>query len=145
MGAKMQSLNVEGYELLDDVLARAYRQAAAGKGMERHAAGEPFHEQPMQSISDLVGVGFCIGQAIKKSHESQRLPRDMAVAELLGAINYLAGAVIFIERSQQVRVPANDNERPLPLVSVAHVCEDCTDSARCAGVGHCQHAVEAVS
>jgi hypothetical protein len=119
---------VSGYEKLDDVLARAYRQASEGKGVERHADGEPFHEQPMQIISDLVGVGFCIGQAIKKAHESQRLPHDRAVAELLGSINYLAGAVIAMERRHQINLdkltsPANDNNQVW--------CKNCIDKSDC--------------
>jgi hypothetical protein len=35
-----------------------------------------------------------LGQAIKKILESQRLPKGAAIHELLGAINYLAGAII---------------------------------------------------
>lgn len=86
---------VPGYELLADVLDRAYHQAASGKGSERHAEGnEPFDEQVMQDMARRFGVGSLLGQAFKKSHESQRLPLDRGVRELLGAINYLAGAVI---------------------------------------------------
>ena len=91
-------LNVEGYEMLGDVLSRAFDQAASGKGAERHAQGELFENQPMQVIADMVGIGFPLGQAIKKIQESQRLPLDGAVRELLGAINYLAGAIIKLER-----------------------------------------------
>ena len=89
--------DVEGYERLDDVLTRAYDQAARGKGAERHANGKPFHEQPMQTIAQQVGVGFITGQAMKKLGESAALPRDRAIRELLGAIVYAAGAVIFLE------------------------------------------------
>jgi len=90
---------VPGYEQLADVLERAYQQAAVGKGAQRHVnAGEPFHEQVMQIGAKRFGVGCLLFQAFKKSEESQRLPVDRAVAELLGAINYLAGAVIAIER-----------------------------------------------
>lgn len=94
-------MEVPGYERLADVLQRAYDQAAVGKGKERHAQGLPFHEQPMQRMSDLYGVGFTLGQAAKKSQESQRLPHDRAITELLGAINYLAGAVVYLERTKQ--------------------------------------------
>jgi hypothetical protein len=86
-----------GYHQLADVLRRAYRQAATGKGAERHAQGQPFEAQPMQHLIGLYGVGFATGQAAKKAQESHRLPRERAVAELLGAINYLAGAVVAIE------------------------------------------------
>jgi hypothetical protein len=96
--------SVPGYLSLSRVLIRAYEQAAKGKGAERHAQGRRFEEQPMQDLCDLYGVGFALGQAGKKAQESQRLPRDRAVAELLGAIVYLAGAIVHMERSEG---PAN--------------------------------------
>lgn len=99
--------NAPGYEKLDDVLTRAFNQAANGKGKERHADGRPFHEQPMQTIAQQVGVGFITGQAMKKLGESTKLPRDRAIHELLGAIVYAAGAVIFLE-SVQSEVPIDD-------------------------------------
>lgn len=88
---------VPGYERLADVLARAYTQAAIGKGAERHARGEPFHEQVIIEGARRFGTGALLFQAYKKSEESQRLPKDAAIRELLGAINYLAGAVISLE------------------------------------------------
>lgn len=92
---------VPGYDKLADVLTRAYQQAANGKGKERHANdGVPFEEQPMSAINGLLGStdGF-LYQAMKKAVESKRLPKERAVAELFGAINYLAGAVIALERT----------------------------------------------
>lgn len=86
------------YSALAQVLQRAYEQAALGKGRERHGQGLPFDSQPMQTISRLVGTNRgMLYQAVKKCQESTRLPRDAAVFELLGAINYLAGAVIYLE------------------------------------------------
>ena len=91
-------MNTPGYESLANVLQRAYGQAAQGKGAERHACDRPFTEQPMQSISELLGTpDGLLYQAMKKIQESKRLDKDAGVRELLGAINYLAGAVIFIE------------------------------------------------
>ena len=93
--------DVPGYERLAGVLIRAYAQAAEGKGAERHAQGQPFHAQPMQQLIQLYGVGFALGQAAKKAQEAPRLPTvERQVAELLGAINYLAGAVIALEAGQ---------------------------------------------
>ena len=91
------TLSAPGYDALADVLARAFEQAASGKGAQRHGQGQAFDEQPMQTIAQLVGVGGPLYQAIKKAQESMRMPPDAAVRELLGAINYLAGAVIFLE------------------------------------------------
>jgi hypothetical protein len=88
-----------GYEQLAAVLDEALRQAQAGKGRERHGSGEPFVEQPIVQIcEDLGSPQFAIGQARKKSRESLRLPHDRARAELLGAINYLAAAVLVLDR-----------------------------------------------
>lgn len=90
---------VPGYEQLQDVLQSAMDQASMGKGAERHANDLPFHEQPMQSVSDMLdsdaGLAF---QAIKKIREGRCLPHDARERELLGAINYIAGMVIFHRR-----------------------------------------------
>lgn len=87
------------YASLTSVLVRAYEQAADGKGAERHAQGQLFDQQPMQQLIRLYGVGFALGQAAKKAQEAQRLPTvERQVTELLGAINYLAGAVIALEK-----------------------------------------------
>ena len=91
--------NNDNYHSLADVLARAYAQAAKGKGAVRHADGRPFTEQPMQTISELLGTHEgLLYQAMKKIQESNRLEKEPAIRELLGAINYLAGAIIFLER-----------------------------------------------
>lgn len=97
MESSMTKMTEPGYEKLADVLERAYDQAARGKGKERHADNDPFHEQVMQIGARKFGTGALLFQAFKKSEESQRLPHDRAIAELLGAINYLAGAVIAME------------------------------------------------
>lgn len=84
------------YHTLANTLLDAYTQAAFGKGKERHAIGEtPFDVQPMANINRQLGSvhGF-IYQAHKKSLEAMRLPHGRDINELLGSINYLAGAVI---------------------------------------------------
>lgn len=94
-------MTVPGYEELAAVLRRAYAQAATGKGAERHAQGQRFERQPMQDLIRLYGVGFALGQAAKKSQESMRLPtKERKVAELLGAIVYISGAIISIEQDE---------------------------------------------
>ncbi len=91
--------NNDDYHSLSSVLARAYEQAAKGKGAVRHADGRPFDEQPMQTISELLGSHQgLLYQAMKKIQESNRLDKDAAILELLGAINYIAGAIVFLER-----------------------------------------------
>ena len=96
-----------GYECLAEVLDAALMQAASGKGAERHAGSRPFATQPMQEITRMVGVGFPLGQAMKKAQEAgtmaSRGQTDAARRELLGAINYVAGAVLAINAMQQAR------------------------------------------
>jgi hypothetical protein len=86
------------YRRLQNVLDRAFAQAASGKGHERHANGLSFEQQPMQTISDSLGTNAgLLFQAAKKAQESQRMDPDAAVRELLGAINYIAGAIVWLE------------------------------------------------
>ncbi|WP_441253685.1 hypothetical protein [Bradyrhizobium sp. 613_E4_N2_2] len=94
------TLSAPGYDVLGAVLMRAFDQAASGKGAQRHGQGQAFDEQPMMTIASLVGIGGPLFQAMKKAQEAQRLPRDAAVHELLGAINYLAGAIIHLESQE---------------------------------------------
>ena len=90
----------DGYRSLASVLAAAIEQAASGKGKERHArAGEPFEQQKICEITRRVGFGFPLGQAIKKAEEAPRLG-DRASDELLGAINYLAAAVLVMREEE---------------------------------------------
>lgn len=101
---------VKGYEKLVAVYQDAHDQAAKGKGDERHANGQPFHEQRMQQISGLLrssdGMAF---QAIKKLTEGLQF-EDHArrEAELLGALNYIAGIVIYYRESQDTHPLDND-------------------------------------
>lgn len=83
---------------LQFVLDLAYAQAMRGKGAERHAYGaqEPFEDQlicEMDKRLDGNGAGP-LYQAVKKIYESRRLPPDKAREELLGAINYIAAAIL---------------------------------------------------
>lgn len=100
LNATVFTLTSPGYDKLAEVLSRAFAQAAVGKGKERHARGEPFHEQVICIGARKFGVGSLLFQAFKKSEESQRLEKDAAVRELLGAIVYLAAAVIVTEEQK---------------------------------------------
>jgi len=103
---------VPGYELLAEVLDLALAQAQAGKGKERHASGEAFHDQKIVQLGEWMGnIGFQVGQACKKSIEATRLPNERAVLELLGAINYLAAAVIQLQREHDRVLRACSSER----------------------------------
>ena len=97
-----------GYAALGTVLDDALDQAQAGKGAARHALdGEAFVDQQIVQLCEWLGSSQgAIFQATKKALESTRLPYGRARAELLGAINYLAAAVIVLDR---------DAKRPPPF------------------------------
>ena len=136
---------VKGYEKLVAVYQDAHDQAAKGKGDERHANGQPFHEQRMQQISGLLrssdGMAF---QAIKKLTEGLQF-EDHArrEAELLGALNYIAGIVIYyrelrgeaIDVTCKVRfvvdTPLSDDQ----LRAGGWYCKDITEDCRSALLG----------
>lgn len=93
------------YDSLVSVLQRALEHASVGKGQERHAeVGEAFEEQKICQINRwLGGPHGALFQAVKKTLEAQRLTGKASVHELLGAINYLAAAVILIEEKGDVQ------------------------------------------
>jgi hypothetical protein len=66
------------------VLQKALYQAQDGKGAERHGNGLSFLEQPALTITRAVGLGFPLGQAMKKIQESQRMDTDAAKREQIG-------------------------------------------------------------
>lgn len=95
-------LEGEGYTSLAIALQGAYLQATQGKGTLRHNPhGYGFMAQPIMTITDSVGIGFPIGQAMKKSQEAATMVDrglgDAAIRELQGAIVYLAAAIIHLE------------------------------------------------
>ena len=100
-----------GYETLTNVLRGALEQAADGKGKERHANALPYAAQPMQTIGFLLHSSEgMLYQVIKKVQEANTqlenarrsgdeealmAAKKFARSEMLGAINYLAGAIIY--------------------------------------------------
>jgi hypothetical protein len=126
-----------GYEPLAEVLDQALWQAQYGKGKDRHASGEPFVDQQIVKIcEDLGSPQFAIGQARKKSRESLRLDHGHARRELLGAINYLAAAVIVLERAQLAHphssdAPGYDATPSDPLIACPVDSNECRIRNRC--------------
>ena len=84
------------YDSLYKVLLSAYNQASNGKGKERHQLNddEPFENQKICEIARRLSVDYNLGQAVKKIYESKRLADQRDIAELYGAINYIAAAII---------------------------------------------------
>ncbi len=78
------------------VLEQAFEQVFAGKGAERHGHGDNFDKQPWKIITDNVGEGFCLGQAIKKLMELRSLSKDESwERDALGAIVYITMAIMY--------------------------------------------------
>ena len=109
---KMKS-EYDRYRELDRILGIAWTQAAIGKGVQRHGSKKPFQEQIICEITRRLGLGFPLGQVWKKTHESlhhiKMGKRDAAIAELLGAINYIAAAILVIEEMTLI-VPVEEKE-----------------------------------
>jgi hypothetical protein len=87
---------------LEAVLDEALQQACQGKGLERHGSGLPLSDQPIMSIPRMQGsMDGLIFQAVKKALEAKRIHElhgaDRAICELLGSINYLAAACLWLK------------------------------------------------
>lgn len=90
----------EQYAPMVAVFALALEQASSGKGAQRHGQGKPFDRQPMMEISRMIGgPAGCFYQAMKKTQEASRMEPGAAKREILGAINYLAGAYLLLDES----------------------------------------------
>lgn len=83
------------YQSLMQVFEEAVNQAALGKGKDRHAReNEPFEDQVICEVARRLSTDYDLGQAVKKIYESKRLGGELGISELLGAINYIAAAII---------------------------------------------------
>lgn len=102
---KTRKQHEDDYASLRSALDAAYDQSANGKGKKRHANDRAFTDQPITRITEMVGHGFPLGQAIKKAQEASgmvgRGEIDAARAELLGAIVYLAAAWLHLDREKK--------------------------------------------
>ena len=106
----------KGYESLCEVLGEAVEQASKGKGKERHASeGEAYENQIICEVARRVGLGYPLGQAVKKIYESQRIGGERGVAELLGALNYVAAAVIVMKEKAGERSAPKDGDELVVL------------------------------
>lgn len=101
---KIQSYDpYKGYNKLARALEGAFRQAADGKGKERHADDKPFEDQKILTITRLVEgspVAPLLYQVAKKAIETARMEPAAAIRELRGCINYAAAAIIRMEEIQ---------------------------------------------
>lgn len=106
----------DNHASLRSVLDAAIAQAAQGKGLRRHASGEPFEQQKICQLNRFIGSpDGAIFQACKKAIESSRLPPVQAEAELLGAINYLAAAIILVREAGARQAPEKGPVQPITI------------------------------
>lgn len=102
---KLPNNAVPGYEDLRAILDEAYAQSAHGKGKERHANNLPWDKQPILQITRAAGVGFPVGQALKKLTEAigmlDKGKHGAAEREILGAIVYAAAAIRYIREHSE--------------------------------------------
>jgi len=95
------TLTVDKYQTLIDVFDAALSMAK-NMGADTHAIhGQEFERQPIVDIGLRlrgIGLGFQLGQAEKKIEEAANYislyDKTSTRSELLGAINYLAAAII---------------------------------------------------
>lgn len=92
------------YHALFCIFMEAIDQAENGKGKERHADNKPFHQQPICEGGRAFGIGCLNYQAWKKTKEAMKLalmkngPARYR-AEILGALNYNAAALIVADET----------------------------------------------
>ena len=93
------------YYELAKVFNDAFIQASAGKGSERHSysAAENYKDQLICEMDRRLDGNACGPryQAVKKIYESARMDPDKAIHELLGAINYIAAAIILLKEKKE--------------------------------------------
>jgi hypothetical protein len=112
---------------LQQVFDQAIQQATKGKG-ERHGGdATPFMEQPWVHYGKMHGRGFLTGQAAKKLEEAASTREGEAfVQEALGAIVYIAMAILKEQERKEVVVP-----------KAIRRCPHVDSSGRCTGkAGH---------
>lgn len=95
------------FDHFNAVLEEVSKIVTKGKGIERHGQGCDFNDQPWRIISDNVGDGFVLGQAMKKIMELTVMdPINYPLEkkydtllrwnkEILGAISYLVFAYLY--------------------------------------------------
>lgn len=100
---------MDNYKSLRDAMNNAVAQAEFGKGKDRHACDEPFEDQVICEVARRLAQSPVAGplqQVVKKCYESARLPKDKAIAELYGAINYAAAAIILLKEMPDPQEPS---------------------------------------
>lgn len=105
------------------ILGEVYVQVAEGKGLRKHAMNNAFEEQDVFVVGSAVGEGFMLGQAFKKFREgwrtSERGDFTDGKRDLIGAIAYIASAIIFLEKEYQRGNLVLIDDAPLEAIAVS--------------------------
>lgn len=107
-------MDVPKYEGLIKIYGEALKRLTDGKGLDRHARDLlsgvvlPFDQQPSAQIARLVGLGYPLGQAMKKAQEAMGLlargDELRAMAEIQDALNFCAIAAFTLRGAQADRL-----------------------------------------
>jgi hypothetical protein len=91
---KKTALSKEKFRKILDLIEQ---QVFEGKGKERHGHGDNFHDQPWVHITQNVGTGFVLGQAMKKLMELRTFEPGSAQweREALGSAVYIIMAMLW--------------------------------------------------
>lgn len=108
-----------------NILEQASLQVFSGKGQERHGHGLDLADQPWKVITDNVGTGFVLGQALKKLMELRTfVPKENTLSakehafaawkrEALGAIVYITMAILYKQAELYTEVETTSgNQQP---------------------------------
>lgn len=108
---------MKNIELLESVFRDAVAQVEKGKGAQRHGQTGDIVTQPAFWISEHFGLGFLLGQTVKKMHEAQErnLGFDEWEKEMLGALAYLGLAIASVRHRlpEDHRSDRPDTPRPM--------------------------------
>jgi len=96
---------------LQRVAKEALDQCLSGKGKERHGEDGALEHQPIWSIAGNVGLGFPIGQAMKKLMELRVHNGKAWRREALGAVVYTLFGIMLHDHLEQKN---SEEDRQIP-------------------------------
>ena len=107
----MMMLDKEHFEkILKDAAAQVFQD----KGEERHGHGQKLEHQPWKLITDNVGTGFVVGQAMKKLLElktfSSSIDGPLSNKDYLAWRREALGVIVYTVMAIMYRDSINSND-----------------------------------
>ena len=92
-------------EHFKQVLNEIMDQVFEGKGEERHGHGASFEDQPWVEITKNVGIGFPVGQALKKLMELRSFENNLSAweREAYGTGVYVVMSIMFKQYEEEIK------------------------------------------